>query len=228
MHSLTKRILVRLAVAAILAWGASAYANTIPAPSSPTSGSGTVGGTSDPTYSFTFSDGLGDVGFGTLNATDSGLGNGSLLVTSGTLTVTSNSLNSPALDGTFSLIAGGPNTTDASMLFPCTVGGTSNDCIFAYDDLIYPANSSTSYLTTGGLLFGTATGPQINIWGNGSPSNYEFGYAIPGSYLINDTGGTFTLTLVPEPSTMALLGLALVILTLAIVWVKPERCRLAA
>jgi len=232
MQLLARRILVYLAAAAILAWGSVAYADSITSPprASNSGGSAGGGGKTDSAFSFTFSDGSGDAGFGTLSAISSGLGDGSLLVTGGTITVTSSAAGGAA-DGTYGLVRGGPSTTIGEMTFPCDVGGGGGTCVFRYDDLIYPTlDSSSSYLTMSGLLFGSATGPQTNFFANGGPHNYEFDYATPGHNVIDDTGVSFSLTasFIPEPSTGVLLGLALVVLTVTIVWMNAGRRRLAS
>ena len=166
-------------------------------------------------YTFTYSDPSGDVGYGTLTVVPSGLGDDSLWATSGSLTVTS-SANSDIAVGTYSLLAAGPTVTNSA-------GG-----LFIVDNLIYPANDAgsgvnngtgglasipnPSYLDEGGLLFGppgTGSQEQINIWGNGGANNYEFGSAAGGADTIIATDGTFTLTAVPEPSTVSMAAAAI-------------------
>jgi hypothetical protein len=191
----------------------------------PVSETGELGGVAppggpDPIFTFTYSDTAGDMAYGTLDAVNSGLGDGSLLVVSGTLVVTA-SANGSGL-GTYSLITN-PSSPVDSVLSPSG--------LFIYDDLIYPNNNAysgvnpgpgssdlnSSYLTAWGLLFGSETGTtgsqeEINIWGNGS-GNYSFYSAVGGSYTIDQGfpfnpggGSTFMLTAVPEPSTLTLLG----------------------
>jgi hypothetical protein len=155
-----------------------------------------------PIEQFTFTLGGLDTGTGTLTATDSGLGDGSLLVTSGTLNLTASS---------------GANGSQLGTYVITPIGPTPSGCC---DDLLYPANnagsgvysggiSNPSYLDNYGLDYvpgGSAPGSAslIDIWGNGS-GNYGVG-----SFSSYDNGGvTFALTQVlPEPhSVVALCGL---------------------
>ncbi len=76
-----------------------------PAPSaSPATGGG---GPGDPFVTFTFSDTSGDVGFGSVNTINSGLGDGSLWAVSGSLTMTGGVL----AGDTFSLLSAGPGVS---------------------------------------------------------------------------------------------------------------------
>jgi hypothetical protein len=152
-------------------------------------------------YHFTFSDQSGDAGYGTLNAVPSGLAD-SLVVTSGSLTVTSGGAT-----GTYSLIPTGPYSTYSPL------------GAFIVDDVIYPNNDAAngvnpgisggpSYLTYWGLLFG-GSGAEVNIFayptGGG---NYEFYKGTgPGIYSVGAASGvSFSLTPVPEPASLTLLG----------------------
>ena len=86
------------------------------------------------------------------------------------------------------------------------------------DNIIYPSsNSDTGSLLDGsGLLFALTTDATANIYGN-SPTDYGYLTSIDGtldgtngSYDTNQqTGVNFTLTDVPEPASMALLGAGL-------------------
>jgi hypothetical protein len=170
-------------------------------------GGGTSGGI-DPPYFFTYSDLAGDIGYGTLDATNSGLGDGSLLVTGGTLILTASSDGNGSI-GTYSLIPEGPGAV------------VSPSGLFAVDDLIYPANNAAngvnpnisgnpSYLTNWGLLFGqpgTGSQNEVNIYANGG-GDYALWSEAGGSYNItNSSGGTFALVALPEPASLTLLGL---------------------
>jgi hypothetical protein len=157
---------------------------------------GGVGGTAllpltggvDPWYSFTASDGVGDMATGWVSGSTS-VGADGLLVTSGQLNVTAG----PLL-GTYFLDPTGPS--------PTIIGG------FEVDDVIYPLGDAAgttppSYLTEWGLLF-NGGGTAINLWGNGR-GDYAF-YSegtIPSAV---SGGGTFSLSL-PEPGTILLLSL---------------------
>ena len=97
------------------------------------------------------------------------------------------------------------------------VAGTPSPGVFIVDNVIYnfspdlPGRNVDFY----GLVFGNTTTDQINIWGNGpgngpssSPGHDTLYRWTPSTgYSPTFTGGTFTLTPVPEPSSFALLGL---------------------
>jgi hypothetical protein len=83
------------------------------------------------------------------------------------------------------------------------------------DNLFYnPATANPGYVDFGGISFTTFGGPDFNIGGASTPGEYVLndqsinpnGYAPPqvGSYDI-----AFTVTSVPEPATLGLLGLGL-------------------
>lgn len=176
-------------------------------------------------FSYTYSDGAGDVAHGTLDAVASGFADGSLHVISGTLYVTAGANGNSAV-GSYSLLPGGPNPQ------------ISPSGLFEFDNLIYPANNAgsgvnpngttnPSYLTGFGLLFGqpgTGSQQEINIWGNGGSSNYAFYTAVNGGYNIQQGGGgTFTLTAgVPEPSSFLLAGVAGLGLVMGVWWKRKE------
>src|SRR6516162_1201079 len=94
IHAMSRRIFLALALGLVVAAAGAGHANAGPTPPGwPGSGGGggRLPGGPDPLFTFTFTDLAGDVGNGTLSAIDSGLGDGSLLVTSGTLNLTSSS-----------------------------------------------------------------------------------------------------------------------------------------
>ena len=149
---------------------------------------------------FTFSFSIGpNTGFGSLNTVDEG--GGEFNAISGSLTVTG------GLDiGTYSLVPGGPAVT-----------GSADGFGFLYDNDLFPANNPT--LDTSGLLF-TGNGIDVNIFGGlsnpgciatgGGPNAYSF---CSGTQTDNvetsSSSASFTLTAVPEPASLALLGTAL-------------------
>jgi hypothetical protein len=140
----------------------------------------------DPVFDFSFTVGP-DAGFGSLNTVD--IGGGAFAAIGGSLTVTS------GIDvGSYVLFSGGPGVT------------ISPAGAFAFDDVLYPA--SNPYLDVWGLLF-TAGGLEINIWGN-SADNYSFYSHSNSAYNVADTADApFNATLIPEPSSLWLLGAAL-------------------
>jgi len=164
----------------------------------------------------------GDSASGTLSGTGPVDAAGGYHATSGSITFTA--INGAPVMQTYSLLPGGPGVT------------SSPSGAFIVDNLVYPANnagsgmnngmdgfppiSNPSYLDTYGLLFGKGN-VEINIWGNGGPSNYQFDEAVNGGVTISHTGGTFILysfvSTVPEPSGIALLGLGVVCLTVGYV-----------
>ncbi|HTU93074.1 MAG TPA: hypothetical protein VMF69_23540 [Gemmataceae bacterium] len=171
----------------------------------------------DPSFGFTFSDAQGDAGYGTLNAVPSGLGDGSYMVTSGTLVLTSSSNDSTVPTGTYDLIG-------ATMPVP----NVSPNGAFSYDDLLYPTdnagsgfyskglNGDPSYLTVSGLAFGYSdpTSPlEINIYAKGDDDYAFLAATAIGKFSIDVTsGGAFVLT--SEPAGFALFGIGAVCLGL--------------
>jgi len=159
------------------------------------------------TFTFTFQEDLAllPTGSGTLHVRNSGLGDGSFWVTSGTLTI---NLFGGITVGTYTLVPLGPSVT------------LSPNGSFLADNLIYPLNNAASgvnpgpmngnpsYLTNWGLVFapgGSNPGiiPELNIYGNGANDYGFLGGEGPGEYIPwVPLGNQFTLTpaVVPEPS----------------------------
>ncbi len=157
------------------------------------------------TFAFTYSDSFGDHATGILTAA---AGPYPLIATGGFIDVTS------AADPTLAL-----------GIYPLLAANNGVAFGFGIDNALYTANDAPapppSYLTGLGLLFGNPGAPysEINIWGNGGNNNYSFydstaGLAPPFSYT-GSTPGTFTLQLIPEPSSLVLCGLGAVALLVA-------------
>jgi hypothetical protein len=190
---------------------ATLFADVFPVGSLPSPGitpPGTSSG-NDPSYVFTIHDALGDAGFGTLVGSPST--GDSILITSGTLDITS-SQNSNIAVGVYSLIPAGPGVT----VFTAYPGED-----FVVDNLLYPNNDAVSISGCGGgppggdidvcgLYFGNATDTVNLFGGNGSNSNDLLLVSNGHTFVVNQSSGVvFTLTPVPEPSAIALLATTL-------------------
>ena len=127
---------------------------------------------------------------------------------SGTLTAEDNG------DGSFTAISGegteifGSTPELLTLIF--NPNGTANALsptgAYIYDNQLLPL--SNPMLLIGGLLFGTAGGAEINIWGT-TANNYQFS-RFQGSFNTLGDSTEFTLTrAVPEPGSITLLGLGL-------------------
>jgi PEP-CTERM motif len=152
----------------------------------PPLGGGHPGG-ADPMFAFTFVDlALGVSGHGTLDATSNG--NGSYTAFSGSGTV-----SSPDYAGSITLLPN-PNAPGAS---------TSPSGFFFYDNQLFPGQDPL--VNNNGLLFTTTSSSpsEINIFSNG-PGAYQY-YDNTG-FNTGPSGLIFTLTAVPEPATLTLLG----------------------
>ena len=122
-----------------------------------------------------------DTGFGTLSAVN--LGNGSMLATQGSITLTATTDGSYA--ATWPLFPGGPNNTFS----PSTQ--------LHYDNLVYPG--AGILLDSNGLLFASNTGFEANIHTN-SATNYEYEDYNGMGYREDNTGSPFSLTMNSAPN----------------------------
>lgn len=163
-------------------------------------------------YILQYSDTYGDVAMVYLTTGISGYTDGSELVISGTLTLTS-SMNSDAYLGTYTLVAGGPADTRYYM-------APGKGSVY-YDNLFYPnqnagagvkddGTNDPSYLNYSGLLFNKSESPySISLFGSGSANDYGLWVndynTERGLFRADSTG-----TLVPEASSFAILGVAMI------------------
>ncbi len=152
-------------------------------------------------YAFTYSDTAGDTGHGTLTGTD--VGDGSVWITSGTITLNT-VLDFGLTTGTYSLLSAGPTPT------------VSPSGVFTVDNLVFPAGDATlgvsgpeAFVDNDGLLFG-GMNREVALWGNGGG---DYALIVASGNLIEleeVTGGSFTLTSVPEPPAAVLMLPALI------------------
>jgi hypothetical protein len=207
-----KRFLMIVSSLAMLSFAVRPAAGAaIPGGLAAPSGTPGVGGSPDPFLSFAFVDSSGDVGFGSLNAINSGLGDGSLWAVSGSLTMTGGAL----AGDNFSLLGAGPGVTAIGSTNP-GIGWVVDNLVYLNDDAGNSVNngqgglasiSNPSYLTNGGLLFGSGS-TEVNIFGNGN-GDYAFLYTTPSGFFGPASGGKFVAAaVVPEPSSLTLLGLS--------------------
>ena len=164
-----------------------------------------------------YSDTYGNATIVELTTGISGYTDGSELVTSGTMTLTS-SINSNAYVGTYSLVAGGPVDTTYNM--------APGKGFVYYDNLFYPNQNAgagvhgsgitdPSYLNYSGLLFNQSGSPySISLFASGVKAkdyglwvnNYNTGAGIYKA----DSTGTLVPEVVPEASSFAILGVAMI------------------
>jgi len=78
---------------------------------------------------------------------------------------------------------------------------------FFFDNLLYMNNPSQE-LDGAGLLF-MVGGDEINIYGNGSPNSYSIGEYQSGSPVLTDVGDFNATSVIPEPTSLLLLGTGL-------------------
>ena len=125
-------------------------------------------------------------------------------------------LATSVIDGTITYLG---QSFDLTLVPAGTARDSGGTDFFGQDSLLYP-NSPTQLLTANGLIF-QATAPglgtsDVGIWANG-PSDYiiQTSWILAGAplgtpaWVSNPSGGTFTLSAVPDGgTTLALLGLA--------------------
>lgn len=139
----------------------------------------------DFSFEISFSGG-GVQGVGILNATSNG--DGSFTAVSGSAFV----IGAPR-SGALTLLA---NPFSPSFVI-------SPSGFFFFDNQLFPGANPT--LSEGGLLFLFADGTEVNIWGTG-PSTYTYADSTGFQYDFL----SFRLTLVPEPSSLTMVAVALV------------------
>ena len=149
-------------------------------------------------YAWRFSGGA-DTGSGTLDTGAASGGGLEVIDLTGTIY-----LDGGVYAGTVSLIGGDPG-------FP---GALAEPEAVAYDNIVYPTNPA-GLVDGNGILMGLAGGPyvaEIDLRGSGNYDLPVSSSAAAGPTLYTATGLTFTLTEIPEPSSVALLTAGLFVL----------------
>jgi hypothetical protein len=181
----------------------------------PITSGGTTGGIAytssgaDPSGSISFNDTVGDIFQITVATSNIETPAGTFGVTDATLGILS--FGGPFATGSYAL-AGGPTDTGGYYndgLFNNPVQATSLDGAFWYDNLLF--TNHVSFVDNSGLLFADGQGHYFNIFSTGS-TGWIYESLIGGGYAIEQIApGTFSATgalaSVPEPSSLALLGL---------------------
>jgi hypothetical protein len=186
-----KRLKAALAAGLLLITASSAFATIMSDAALANDGLSVPSQAVDPAFVLSI-DLMGNDASASLNALN--IGGGAFLATSGTLHVTAG-----ADVGTYSLFAGGPAEF------------TSPSGAFIANDVVYYPGANP-VLDTFGLLF-AGNGMEINIFGD-APGEYSFISWNGSSYNVDATGipNSVNLQEVPEPGTLALLGIGLALL----------------